>query len=66
EEFIEGVRGFLEYSFNVAGNSDDFMIRFPCKKCKLRKFFAEDTVGTHLCQYGFKENYYVWELHGET
>ncbi|CAH9130990.1 unnamed protein product [Cuscuta epithymum] len=64
-EFVEGVNHFLDYAFTIAQRNGESMVKCPCTKCKLRKYFDRGIIKTHLCKNGFREQYYIWDCHGE-
>ncbi|XP_019266462.1 PREDICTED: uncharacterized protein LOC109243903 [Nicotiana attenuata] len=65
EEFIEGVEEFITHAMSLEPFRIGGLIRCPCVKCKCLHYFGPEDVKTHLCQKGFKDNYFVWTSHGE-
>ncbi|XP_019251004.1 PREDICTED: uncharacterized protein LOC109229914 [Nicotiana attenuata] len=65
EEFVEGVKGFIAYAKILPEFRNEGIIRCPCGKCKCMKLLIPEDVKVHLYSRGFRENYYVWTVHGE-
>ncbi|XP_042432996.1 uncharacterized protein LOC122019608 [Zingiber officinale] len=64
-EFIEGVKGFLEFAYDHPTCVSDNKIRCPCSKCRNRKFLNKNDVRYHLVKHGFTRGYEQWYAHGE-
>ncbi|XP_070033241.1 uncharacterized protein [Nicotiana tomentosiformis] len=65
EEFVEGVKGFIAYAKTLLEFRNEGTIRCPCAKCKCIKLLIPEDVKVHLYRKGFRENYYMWTVHGE-
>ncbi|XP_075087662.1 uncharacterized protein LOC142169665 [Nicotiana tabacum] len=65
EEFVESVKGFTAYAKILPEFRNEGMIRCPCAKCNCIKLLIPEDVKVHLYRKGFRENYYVWTVHGE-
>ncbi|XP_070043436.1 uncharacterized protein [Nicotiana tomentosiformis] len=65
EEFVEGVKGFIAYAKTLSEFCNEGTIRCPCAKCNCIKLLIPEDVKVHLYRKGFRENYYVWTVHGE-
>jgi len=66
-EFIEGVRGFIEFALMQSDFVSNGSIRCPCSKCKNSSGFLEPhDIRSHLYKHGFMPNYHQWESHGES
>jgi hypothetical protein len=46
--YCNGVQGFINYALSNLRNISGGDIRFPCKRCKNKKFFDTDVVTMHL------------------
>ena len=51
----------ISNSRNISGGN----IRYPCKRCKNKKFLYLDVATMHLLQKRFMEQYMYWYAHGE-
>lgn len=65
EEFIRGVKHFIEFSVVRKNYMHGEKIRCPCSKCKNHKFETSVIVEKHLFQHGFVPNYTKWIAQGE-
>ncbi|XP_042388266.1 uncharacterized protein LOC121980336 isoform X2 [Zingiber officinale] len=65
DEFITGLRQFMNFACSQVEYMDGNKIRCPCRKCHNGKFLPSDKVEEHLCRFGFTPNYYNWTSHGE-
>ncbi|XP_042467482.1 uncharacterized protein LOC122050656 [Zingiber officinale] len=65
DEFITGLRQFLNFASSNVEFMDGNQIRCPCRKCHNGKFLPSNKVSEHLCRFGFTPNYYNWTCHGE-
>ncbi|KAL9683795.1 hypothetical protein QQ045_021220 [Rhodiola kirilowii] len=63
--FIARVNQFVKIAVSNRHLSSDKKMRFPCTKCKNRRFIYIRMLEEHLYKYGFTPNYYNWTLHGE-
>ena len=57
-EFINGVKEFIDFASGQHDTMDGELIRCPCVKCGNLKFFEPDEVAYHLVRKGFTENYF--------
>ncbi|CAM8912231.1 unnamed protein product [Rhodiola kirilowii] len=65
ENFMLGVREFIQLAISRCGYSNRNIIRCPCKKCKNKKHHEAGVVENHLYNSGFTANYYNWTYHDE-
>lgn len=65
DEFIEGVKGFLDFVYTQPEYCSDDEIRCPCEICDNKKYFDRDTVNVHLLKKDFTLGYSKWFAHGE-
>ncbi|KAH6796389.1 hypothetical protein C2S51_037375 [Perilla frutescens var. frutescens] len=63
EEYQNGLKFFLDFSFNNASISDKILC--PCKRCKIGIFVSRDDAYEHLIVDGFIPGYTQWIAHGE-
>ena len=47
-KFVERVHGFVQFEISQPEWTDGPRIRFPCSKCKNRKFLETENVKLHL------------------
>ncbi|GLT94248.1 hypothetical protein SLE2022_120000 [Rubroshorea leprosula] len=64
DEFKEKVQFFVRFAFSKPKAKSE--IKYPCLKCKCRKWGNLEVIFVHLCKHGFMNNYYTWYVHGET
>ncbi|CAH9054145.1 unnamed protein product [Cuscuta europaea] len=65
-EFFTGVNGFIKHAL-AHQKQGHIWILCPCSRCRnLKKENDANVVLQHLLQRGFRENYRIWSLHGET
>jgi hypothetical protein len=56
-----GIQGFINYAISNLRNISGGGIKYPCKRCKNKKFLDSDIVIMHLLQKGFMEKYlFFW------
>ncbi|XP_042441812.1 uncharacterized protein LOC122027062 isoform X3 [Zingiber officinale] len=65
DEFIIGLKQFLDFASSNVEFMDGKKLRCPCRKCHNGKFLQSNQVEEHLCRFGFTPNYYNWTCHGE-
>uniref|UniRef100_A0A1U7YJY3 Uncharacterized protein LOC104248805 n=1 Tax=Nicotiana sylvestris TaxID=4096 RepID=A0A1U7YJY3_NICSY len=65
EEFFEGIKGFIAHAKTLPEFRNEGTIRCPCVKYKCTKLLQPENVKVHIYSKGFRENYYVWTVHGE-
>jgi hypothetical protein len=53
----------MNYALSNLRNISGDGIRYPCKRCKNKKFLDLDVVTMHLLQKGFMEKYLCWYGH---
>ncbi|XP_058001725.1 uncharacterized protein LOC110663273 [Hevea brasiliensis] len=64
-EFINGVRGFIEFALTQHNFVSNGSIKCPCSRCENSGFLTTDIITAHLYKFGFMPNYYHWVSHGE-
>ncbi|KAL9675020.1 hypothetical protein QQ045_003219 [Rhodiola kirilowii] len=65
DDFMAGVRTFIETAISRGQLSENNFLRCACSKCKNKKFLPYFLVEEHLYKFGFLPNYFNWTLHGE-
>ena len=63
--YYNWVQGFINYAMSNPRNINGCGIKYPCKRCKNKKFLDLDVVRIHLLQKGFMEKYLCWYALGE-
>lgn len=65
-QFLDGLKAFIAWAktdMQARGKSTIFC---PCRDCiNVKQFSNADIVHAHLIIRGFKENYFLWNKHGE-
>ncbi|XP_057997364.1 uncharacterized protein LOC131176329 [Hevea brasiliensis] len=64
-EFINGVRGFIEFALMQHNFVSNGSIWCPCSRCENSGFLATNIITAHLYKFGFMPNYYHWVSHGK-
>lgn len=64
-EWVERTNEFLDRAFSTPSLVEAGTIKCPCGMCRNYFRHKRPKVELHLCQNGFKENYYTWVAHGE-
>ncbi|CAH9111472.1 unnamed protein product [Cuscuta europaea] len=66
-EFFIGANGFIKAAVTHQKQHGHKGILCPCLKCRnLRRESDTNVILQHLFERGFRENYIIWTLHGET
>lgn len=64
EQFVEGVRLFIQFAKEKGGANALFLC--PCGRCKNSKALVTLTeTSLHLMKYGIYQSYTTWHFHGE-
>jgi hypothetical protein len=58
--YCNGVQCFINYTLSNLRNISGDSIRYPCKRCKNKKFLDPDVVTMHILQKGFMKKYMCW------
>lgn len=53
DEFVEGVRGFIQFAISNPILINKGNVLCPCSKCKNKKYWASSDVQYHLLWFGF-------------
>jgi hypothetical protein len=63
--YCNGVQGFINFATSIPRNFTRGGTKYPCKKCKIKKYLHPDVLMMHLLHKGFMEDYLCWYAHGE-
>jgi hypothetical protein len=63
QEWIEKTEAFLKQAFDTAKGARTTWC--PCGQCANTRKRTKEVMETHLCKYGFTEEYTRWVYHGE-
>ncbi|XP_059295324.1 uncharacterized protein LOC132048635 [Lycium ferocissimum] len=63
--FVTGVDNFIQFAHSQRNYMSGDKVRCPCKKCHNIKYMDVEIVQYHLFNFGFVENYFVWDYQGE-
>ncbi|GAA0184354.1 hypothetical protein LIER_31642 [Lithospermum erythrorhizon] len=67
DEFFDGVSDFIfQAQMHARSKYETSLIPCPCSKCRNIGPLPTDDVFKHLVKFGFVENYFYWEQHGES
>ncbi|KAJ1423659.1 Transposase-associated domain [Sesbania bispinosa] len=64
EEYINGVKPFLDFAYTIGRTQGDEIL-CHCTKCRNRCWTRREVVFDHLIAKGFLKGYNVWVNHGE-
>ena len=64
-DYCNEVQDFINYALSNLRNINGGGIRYPCKRCKNKKFLYANVVTMHLVQKGLMEKYMCWFAQGE-
>jgi hypothetical protein len=62
-DYCNWVDGFINYTLSNPKNISGGDIKYPCKKCKNKKFLDQDIVMMHLLQKEFIAKFMCWFVH---
>jgi hypothetical protein len=65
-DYCNWVDGFINYTLSNPKNISGGDIKYPCKKCKNKKFLDQDIVMMHLLQKEFIAKFMCWFVHKKT
>ncbi|XP_060177806.1 uncharacterized protein LOC132607740 [Lycium barbarum] len=63
--FVTGVDNFIQFALSQRNYMSGNKARCPCKKCHSIKYIDVEIIEYHLFNFGFVEDYFVWEYQGE-
>ena len=63
--YYNEVQGLINYALFNPRNISESDIRYPCKRCKNKKFLDPDIVTIHFLQKKVHKKYLYWYAHGE-
>ena len=65
DEFVDGLRQFMEFAQMQQICRESGKIFCPCTKCANERMRSPEVVCRHIYDRGFVSEYYIWGFHGE-